>query len=184
MGTLTDTFSEYLGVISRPIGLDGSFALSDAIAIPTTLGPGSVIGIGFSREFVVPYTIETYSHTPTRTVMRVRGICAPEAVQALVERAVYIQTSAIQVEAEDRYSIGDIVGCAVMFHDEGGARSSLGIVTDVLLLPANDVWEVRTPDGSEVLLPVIDDVVLSVDVVNKVIMVRLIPGLLEPDTDE
>ena len=68
----------------------------------------------------------------------------------------------------------DAVGLAVT-DDERGA---LGIVTDVIITGANDVWVVEGPFG-EVLIPVIDDVVQEVDEDAMTARVTLLPGLIE-----
>ncbi len=87
----------------------------------------------------------------------------------------------LKVSAENRvpleegeYYVRDIVGCEVV-SEEGEA---LGVVTDVLSPGANDVWVVKRPKGKELLLPVIDDVVLDVDVAAKRVKVHLMEGLL------
>lgn len=87
----------------------------------------------------------------------------------------------LKVEEDDRvpleegeYYVRDIVGCAVIT-DEG---ETLGVVSDVLSPGANDVWVVKRPQGRELLLPVIDEVVLDVDVAAKRIKVHLLEGLL------
>lgn len=56
-------------------------------------------------------------------------------------------------------------------------RGLLGEVVEVIVTGANDVWVIDGPHG-EVLLPVIDDVVLSVDWDAATAMVQLLPGLL------
>jgi 16S rRNA processing protein RimM len=76
--------------------------------------------------------------------------------------------------AEGEYYVRDIVGCAVVT-DEG---ETLGTITDVLTPGANDVWVVKRAGGKEVLLPVIDDVVLDVDVTGKIVKVHVMEGLL------
>jgi 16S rRNA processing protein RimM len=87
----------------------------------------------------------------------------------------------LKVGADDRveleegeYYVQDIVGCRVVTED--GAE--LGAVSDVLTPGANDVWVVKRPDGKELLLPVIDDVVLDVNVSDRVVTVHLLEGLL------
>jgi 16S rRNA processing protein RimM len=47
---------------------------------------------------------------------------------------------------------------------------------------ANHVWVVRRPRGKPVLLPVIDDVILDVDVERKRVTIHLLEGLLEEET--
>jgi 16S rRNA processing protein RimM len=67
----------------------------------------------------------------------------------------------------------DPVGLEVV--DE--TRGVLGEVVEVIATGANDVWVVEGPFG-EVLLPVIDDVVLSIDQGTDTAHVRLLEGLL------
>lgn len=87
----------------------------------------------------------------------------------------------LKVSGEDRvpleegeYYVRDIVGCAVVT-EEG---ETLGLIADILSPGANDVWVVKRPKGKELLLPVIDEVVLDVDIAGKVVKVRLMEGLL------
>lgn len=75
---------------------------------------------------------------------------------------------------EGEYYIRDIVGCEVVTDE----AELLGIVADVLSPGANDVWVIDLQNGKQLLLPVIDDVVLHVDVKAKRIQVHLMEGLL------
>lgn len=74
----------------------------------------------------------------------------------------------------DEYYVRDIIGCLV----ETEEGEQLGEIIDVLSPGANDVWVVRMAKGKELLLPVIDDVVLEVDIGTRKIKVRLMEGLL------
>lgn len=87
----------------------------------------------------------------------------------------------LKVSADDRvpleegeYYVRDIVGCAVVT-EEG---ETLGTIVDTMSPGANDVWVVKLAKGKELLLPVIDEVVLDVNVADKVVRVRLMEGLL------
>jgi 16S rRNA processing protein RimM len=75
---------------------------------------------------------------------------------------------------ENEYYFHQIVGCSVIT-DEG---ETLGTITEILTPGANDVWVVKTPAGKEILLPVIDDVVLDVDVDQQQVKIHLMEGLL------
>ncbi|THF81288.1 ribosome maturation factor RimM [Cohnella fermenti] len=80
-----------------------------------------------------------------------------------------------RVELEEgEYYFRDIMGCEVVT-EEG---EKLGTIADILSPGANDVWVVKQAKGKELLLPVIDEVVLNVDVAAKVVKVRLMEGLL------
>ena len=80
------------------------------------------------------------------------------------------------IKKEDgKYFIADLVGCDVI--TDTGER--LGVLTDVMLNNANDVYVVAMENQKEVLLPVIPECVLQKDVEKKVITVHLMKGLLD-----
>ena len=59
--------------------------------------------------------------------------------------------------------------------DEG---ENLGKIVDVFPTGSNDVYVVKDELGKQVLLPAIGDVIKSVDVKNKKMVVHLIEGLI------
>jgi 16S rRNA processing protein RimM len=81
--------------------------------------------------------------------------------------------NAVKLE-KDEVFICDILD-SVVITEEG---EELGILTDVLLTGANDVYVVTTKEGKEILLPSIKECIKEVDVENKKILVHLMPGLL------
>ena len=60
------------------------------------------------------------------------------------------------------------------------SNTSLGVVADIIKTGANDVYIVRTPNGQEILIPAIEQVVQEIDFEGNRLSVRLLPGLL-PD---
>lgn len=100
----------------------------------------------------------------------------------------------------DRDTAAELVGCLVLVREEAlpegwfpeqeralvgyevvdDVRGPLGQIEDVIITGANDVWVVEGPFG-QVLVPVIDDVVRSVDHDGREARVRLLPGLIEED---
>lgn len=72
------------------------------------------------------------------------------------------------------YFIHDIVGMNVL--TEAGGQ--IGIVREVMQLPANDVWVVASGD-KEILIPAIKEVIRSVDLQRRVVVIRPMEGLLE-----
>jgi 16S rRNA processing protein RimM len=110
----------------------------------------------------------------------VKEINSSEAATHLLDNAVFANSSDIGALSIDRFRIGDIEGSSVI--DESG--NLLGTITDVWILPANDVWVMTTPSKTTIPLPVIDEVILKVDVNTKQITVRLLDGLERIDTHE
>lgn len=74
---------------------------------------------------------------------------------------------------DGEYYIADLIGCEVMSED----GELYGKLTDVLPTGSNDVYVVKREEKRDLLIPVIDGVVLDVDINNKKIIVRLMEGL-------
>lgn len=58
-------------------------------------------------------------------------------------------------------------------------KELLGTITDIMETGANDVWIVARPNGKEVLLPAIKDVILNVDLDQQCVIVDWLEGLDE-----
>ncbi len=87
---------------------------------------------------------------------------------------VYVRADQLDSLAEDEYYHHQILGLQV-FSDSG---EPLGVVTTILETGSNDVLVVQSPTGKEILLPVIDEVILRIDLAGGTIRVHLLPGLL------
>ncbi|GGD68580.1 ribosome maturation factor RimM [Paenibacillus nasutitermitis] len=77
---------------------------------------------------------------------------------------------------EGEYYQHQIIGCRVLT-EEG---EELGLITEILVPGANDVWVVQEQKikGRQILIPVIDDVLMDVNVETKTVTVRLMEGLI------
>jgi 16S rRNA processing protein RimM len=67
---------------------------------------------------------------------------------------------------EGSYYVADLIGCSV--YEENGEE--LGKVYDVLHTPGNDVYWVK--GNKEVLIPVLKDIMVSIDVIKRVIIIK------------
>ena len=74
---------------------------------------------------------------------------------------------------EDEYFIYDIIGAKVVTED----GNEFGQLKEVLQTGANDVYVVKTIEGKEILLPVIEECILDIDIENKVVTAHIMPGL-------
>ena len=75
---------------------------------------------------------------------------------------------------EDTYFITDLIGIEVYDEDE----KLLGNLIDIFPTGSNDVYVVKDELGKQILLPAIGEVIKKVDVANKKMIVKLIPGLV------
>jgi len=99
------------------------------------------------------------------------GVPDLNAAMALKNRIVCIDRNDVHLP-EGSYFLADIVGAAVV--DEDGR--SIGTLTEVLELPAGNVFVVRGEDG-EHTIPAVPEFIRNVDVDNGVVRVHLIEGM-------
>ena len=159
-----------IGTISRTHGTSGAMILTQCPDTSIKIKPGTQVLIGFSASFSKPYTLtscETYKQSLIITLHNV----AMNDISDLKDNGVFIEETAL-LRKDDNYFISDLIGCSGI--DEQG--NILGTITDVWIMPANDVWVLSMPEG-DIPLPVIDDVIRSVDIQKKQIVIRLIEGL-------
>lgn len=100
-----------------------------------------------------------------------RGIDTVQAAQALKNAVVCIDRADVR-PPEGRHFIADLLGLTVVDERCG----PIGALEDVLQMPAQDVYVVAGEDGKR-YIPVVDEFVLSVDMDEKIIRVRLIEGM-------
>ena len=75
--------------------------------------------------------------------------------------------------AEGEYYYHEIIGCNVVT-EEGEALGTIKVLSP----GANDVWVIKRPKGQDLLIPYIDDVVLQVNIENKLVTIHVMEGLL------
>lgn len=102
------------------------------------------------------------------------GVHSKEDAENLVGRTVHIARELLPQVGPDQVYHADLVGCAVA--TESGER--LGQVREMITTGSNDVCVV-VGNGREYLIPLIEDVVLSLDVEIGEMVIRPLPGLLD-----
>ena len=120
------------------------------------------------------YVIEEVKYSKNLVLLKLKGIDTIE--QAEKFRNCYLKINrkdAIELE-EDTYFLVDLIGIEV-FTESG---ENLGNIIDVFPTGSNDVYVVKNEEGKQVLLPAIKDVIISVDIENKKMVVRPMEGLL------
>jgi 16S rRNA processing protein RimM len=147
-----------VGRVGKSHGLDGSFVVEGASETRELFAAGAKLLVEGEEATVVGS-----KQARGRPVIRLdRRVARGTALE--------VPCSALAPTAEDEYYVFQLVGLEVS--DEGGAR--LGTVKDVEPGIANDVLEL----DSGLLLPMVEDCVLSVDLDAGRIVVA--PGFVNP----
>lgn len=161
-----------IGTISRTHGTAGAMILTQCPDASIALQSGTPVLIGFSANFAKPYILTSCESYKQTLIIMLKGVTMSN-IDQLKDNGVFIDEKEL-LRDNEQYYISDLLECKVI--DEQG--NLLGRITDVWIMPANDVWVLTTKDG-DIPLPVIDDVILSTDIEKKQIVIRLIDGLTD-----
>ena len=110
-------------------------------------------------------------------ILLLDGIDDVDKARALKNTVLYMKRSDAKLP-KGTWFIQELFDCTVIDDDSG---ENLGIITDVSETGANDVWHIKTPKGSEVLIPAIKQVVVSVDVEEGIVKINPIKGLFDDE---
>jgi 16S rRNA processing protein RimM len=101
-----------------------------------------------------------------KVILKIEGIDTIEQAETYRNKVLMVsRKEAIPLE-EDSYYVADLIECSV-FDTDG---EELGKVYDVLSTPGNDVYWVK--GKTEVLIPVLKDIVVSIDINKRVIIIK------------
>ncbi|MBR3267467.1 MAG: 16S rRNA processing protein RimM [Oscillospiraceae bacterium] len=123
----------------------------------------------------IPMTVMRASVQKNMALIQFAGIDTPEAANALRNSILYMNRDDVELDS-DTFFIQDLIGMRVIDAD---SRAEYGRLKDVLQTGANDVYEVETAEGKQLLVPVIPQVVLHIDFENECIEIRPLEGLFD-----
>lgn len=136
---------------------------------------GSELGL-FKADGSKPIMVKVASHRKHKNfdLLTFEGYTLLRDVEAFKNATLKVSEKYLTELEENEFYFHEIIGCAV----ESTEGEKIGVVTDILQTGANDVWEVKPEKGKMHYIPYIEDVVKSVDIPNKKIVIEVLEGLL------
>lgn len=119
-------------------------------------------------------TIEEVKYHKNLVLLKIKGIDDINDTEQYKNCILKIERKDAVELPEDTYFITDLIGIEVYDEDE----KLLGNLVDIFPTGSNDVYVVKDELGKQILLPAIGEVIKKVDVANKKMIVKLIPGLV------
>jgi 16S rRNA processing protein RimM len=164
-----------VGRIGRAHGIKGDVAVEVRTDEPERrFAPGSTLVAG-DRTVVVA---AARNHSG-RLLLRLEGVADRTAAEALHGRLLEVDVDPADVpEEDDAFYDHQLVDLRVRTHD----GADVGVVTEVLHLPEQDLLSVDLDDGARgVLVPFVVALVPEVDLEAGHVTLADVPGLLDPD---
>jgi 16S rRNA processing protein RimM len=153
-----------VGMLRRAHGLKGEMLMDVWTEFPERLRAGKRVYVG---EQHTPHRIRSARSMGTMRLVHLEGLNAPEDAVDFRNQVMYVRADELPRLPEGRYYHHELIGMTVV--NEAG--QVLGILSQILETGANDVYVVNGA-GGEMLLPAIQEVILSVDVAQRQMQVK------------
>ena len=111
------------------------------------------------------------------TLSKIKGLDTIEQAEKLRGKIVYINRDDINL-GEGVNFVQDLIGLEVRDVDND---TVYGKISDVIRTGANDVYEITDSNNKKYLAPVIDEVVIEIDVDNGFILIRPMKGIFDDE---
>ncbi|WP_242219522.1 ribosome maturation factor RimM [Bacillus cereus group sp. BfR-BA-01380] len=123
-----------------------------------------------------PLAVKITSHRQHKSfdLLTFEGYNNVNEVEQLKGSLVKVPEDQLGELAEGEYYYHEIIGCTVVTED----GETIGTIKEVLSPGANDVWVIKQPKGQDVLIPYIEEVVLQVNINEKLVTIHVMEGLL------
>ena len=119
------------------------------------------------------FEISNIKYQKNNIIVKLKGLDDITDAERLKNAVLTTDREQLPELSEGEYYIEDLIGCEI-FSEEG---KSYGRLDDVINTGSKEIYVVKRQGMKDLLIPVIDEVVLNIDIEAKKIIVRLMEGL-------
>ncbi|MFI8826466.1 ribosome maturation factor RimM [Streptomyces sp. NPDC053431] len=161
--------------IGRAHGIKGEVTVEVRTDEPELrLGPGAVLHT--DPASAGPLTIETGRVHSGRLLLRFAGVADRNGAEALRNVLLIADVDPDELpEGEDEYYDHQLVDLDVVLAD----GTEIGVISEISHLPSQDLFIVERPDGSELMIPFVSEIVTDIDLENQRAVISPPPGLID-----
>jgi 16S rRNA processing protein RimM len=161
--------------IGRAHGIKGEVTVEVRTDEPELrLAPGAVLAT--DPADAGPLTVESGRVHSGRLLLRFKGVNDRNAAEALRNTLLIAEVDPEELpEGEDEYYDHQLIDLDVVTED----GTEVGRITEISHLPHQDLLIVEGPDGREVMIPFVEEIVTGIDLTEQRAVVAPPPGLLD-----
>ncbi|MEX2983870.1 ribosome maturation factor RimM [Streptomyces sp. C36] len=169
-----------VGRIGRAHGIKGEVTVEVRTDEPELrLGPGAVLAT--DPAGVGPLTIETGRVHSGRLLLRFAGVGDRTAAEALRNTLLIAEVDPDETpEDPEEFYDHQLMDLDVITVD----GTAVGRIAEISHLPSQDLFIVERPDGSEVMIPFVSEIVTKIDLEGQVAVIDPPRGLIDADEAE
>ena len=180
---------QQIAQVLKSNGTDGELVMGFREIAPEDINLNEPVFIVFDG-LPVPFYIESFTKRGnSKALVRLTDICSMEDVEEIAGKAVYIEESQLPEMSIEEDGYAALVGWILLtpaenfqseleeLPEEEPELIEVGEITDFIDIPNNPCIEVETENGA-VMIPLHEDLILSVDPEYQEIIMQIPEGLL------
>ena len=173
-----------MGAVTRPHGVRGEVKVRPETDDPGRFEALESVYLGEEESSLVRYAVKSVAMQPhgadVTVLLGLDTVSDRNAAERLAGALVWADEAELPALEEGEFFLGDLIGMEAVDVD----GTAIGRVEDVLELPAQPVLVITRPDGRQILFPLVDEFVESVDPDEGLLVLRPIEGLVDPDDQD
>ena len=161
------------GIILKPRGLQGEVKVEIVTDFPESFLSRREYFAGKSVDLVERLRVNKVALSAGFAWLFFDGVDTVERAELLIGWSLFVAADQLLPQPENRAYLHEIIGMKVLDRH----RSEVGMVTNVIRMPAHEVYEVQV-GGKKVLLPAIDEFVEEFNLGEKFIVIPRVDEFL------
>ena len=172
---------QQIAQVLKSNGTDGELVMGFREIAPEDINLNEPVFIIFDG-LPVPFYIESFAKRGnTKALVRLTDICSMEDVEEIAGKPVYIEADNLPEMSLEEDGYAALVGWMVLTPENADDMDSdlyeVGEITDFIDIPNNPCIEVETENGA-IMIPLHEDLILSLDPEYQEIIMQIPAGLL------
>ena len=155
------------GVVLKPKGLKGELKVKPVTDFPESFLKRREYYVGKTPEDAALRKVAAAKLHQGFAWLMFEGVGSREEAEALAGFGLYVTKDSLESMPDDRAYIHELIGLEA-FDEEAGR---VGRISDVLQMPAHDVYEIDT-GSSKVLIPAVEDFITETDLEKGIVTLR------------
>lgn len=163
-----------IGKIIGPHGIRGTLKIKPFTDFLDRFDKDKIVKIKFEEtlfEFVIE---ESFLHK-NFVCIKLKGIDDINQALKFKNCEIVIEEDELRTLDKDEYYIHDLIGLKVLDDDD----NEIGVITDVISLVSNDVYEIELQNKKKVFYPAVKDFIKEIDISKKIIRIKNYEGFFD-----
>ena len=163
----------YLGIISKTVGLKGSLEFFLDVDDPDKYKNLEQVFVEIDTR-LVPYFIKSLQIKKNKAVVLLEDVNDLEKAAALTKKDLYLPLSFLPPLSGNKFYFHEVIGFEVIDEEKG----SIGNISGVIENPKQELIQIKV-GLKEILIPIHDEFIKSIDRENKIMRVSTPEGLID-----